>query len=42
MMVVILVHGIGHNDPLLPLHPAFPISLADVWDVTTANRAKLQ
>lgn len=33
MVVVILVHGICHNDPLLPLHQAIPISLAVVWDV---------
>jgi len=32
-VVVILVHGICHNDPLLPLHHAIPISLAVVWDV---------
>jgi hypothetical protein len=30
---VILVCGIYHNDPLLPSHPAAPISLAVVWDV---------
>lgn len=31
MVVVILVHGICHNDPLLTLHAAIPISLAVVW-----------
>jgi hypothetical protein len=40
MMVVILVHDICHNDPLLPLLPAIPISLAVVWDVTVDRQTE--
>jgi len=40
-VVLILVHGNGHNDPLLPLHPAFPISLAVVWDIAINRQNKI-